>query len=98
MLILVLGSLVASFIITGMTHQMFPDGRFPLMTVLLVIVLSAGGAYAGQIYLGNASVFTGAFIGAGISSSLLFYLFDQTGILAQEPRPEETQQPNESSH
>ena len=92
MLITWFGMLAASFIITGMINQMFPDGRFPLATILLVIVLSAIGAYLAHLYLGHNSIFTSAFIGAGISSSVLFYFFHTTGIFVQEPLPEEKEE------
>jgi hypothetical protein len=84
-----LGSFAAAFIVTGMINQMFADGRFPLHTILLVVFASTAGAYAGHLYLGPASIFTSEFIGAAITSTLLFYFFDRTGILAQEPWPNE---------
>ncbi len=90
-MLLLLGSFCAAFFITGMICQLFPDGRFPLTTILLVIALSTLAAYSAHTYMGNSSIFTGAFIGAGVSSSVLFLLFDRTGVLAQEPWPEEEQ-------
>ena len=88
---LLLGSFVAGFFITGMICQLFPDGRFPLSTILLVVAASTLSAYMAHLYMGSSSIFTGAFIGAGVSSGVLFLLFDRTGILAQEPWPEEEQ-------
>ena len=90
---LLFGSFCAAFFITGMICQLFPDGRFPLSTILLVVALSTLAAYSAHSYMGSSSIFTGAFIGAGVSSSALFLLFHRTGILAQEPWPEEEQGP-----
>ena len=87
-----LGSLFAAFIITGMINQLFPDGRFPLSTILFVIAISTLAAHGAHTYLGSSSIFTGAFIGAGVSCSVLFLFFDRTGLLAQEPLPQEEQE------
>lgn len=84
MIWLIAGSLFASFVVTGMLAQLFPDGRFPFPTILLVIVLGAVGAYAGNLYL-RESIVTGALLGAGFVSGGVLLLFHRTGFLAQEP-------------
>lgn len=81
------GYFVAAFIVTGMVSQLFPDGRFPFTTTLLVIALSTLGAGLGHRYLGESSIFTGALLGAAATSSLLLFLFHRTGLLAQTPWP-----------
>ncbi|MDQ4076875.1 MAG: hypothetical protein M3220_11600 [Chloroflexota bacterium] len=84
-----LGYVAASFVMTAMIAQLFPDGRFPLLTILLVMLVSTAGAWAGDNFLSEASIFTGALVGATLTSALLFFLFHRTGILVQEPWPEE---------
>jgi hypothetical protein len=80
-----IGYAAASFIISVMLAQLFPDGRFPLSTLFLVILVSTGGAWAGNRYLGDVSIFTGAFVGAALTSGLLFLLFHRMGLLVQDP-------------
>ncbi len=96
-MIALLGFAAAAFVVTTMLSQLFPDGRFPLSTVLLVMLASIGGAWAGNRFLGEASIFTGALVGAGVTSALLFGLFHRTGLLAQEPWPDSSP-PDEEPH
>ena len=90
---IIVGSLLASFIVTGMLAQMFPDGRFPLSTIGLVILMSAVGAYAGHRFLSDASLITGGLVGAALTSGVLLFVFHRTGVLAQEPWPTEGSPP-----
>ncbi len=84
-----LGYLIASFIMTTMLSQLFPDGRFPLTTILLVLIVTIGGAWAGDRLLTGSSIFTGTLVGATICSGALFIIFHRTGFLAQTPWPKE---------
>jgi hypothetical protein len=76
--------LVISFIMTTMLSQLFPDGRFPLVTFLVVVVAGTGGAWIGNLYL-QGSLVTGALLGASIISTLLLVIFHRTGLFVAEP-------------
>jgi hypothetical protein len=91
MLPTLLFSLAISFIMTTMLAQLFPDGRFPFPTLLLVMLAGAAGAWFGNLYLGS-SILTGGLLGAGLTSSLLLFLLHRLGILVAEPWPVEKKQ------
>jgi tetrahydromethanopterin S-methyltransferase subunit E len=82
--------LLVSFVVTSMLVQLAPDGRFPLTTIFIAIIVGAVGAWAGDQYLAASTIFTGALVGAGIASGALLLLLHQTGILVQEPEAVET--------
>jgi hypothetical protein len=86
---------LVSFIVTSMLVQLAPDGRFPLTTIFIAIIVGAAGAWAGDQYLAASTIFTGALVGAGIASGVLLLLLHQTGILVQEPEPTEASQGRE---
>jgi hypothetical protein len=83
----ILGPLLAAFIFTVMIQQVFPDGRFPVRTSLLVIALSALAARITRIYFAGSTIFTPEFVGAGLTAVILFAIFHRTGWLAQELPP-----------
>lgn len=84
-----LGPLFAGFILTVMVQQVFPDGRFPARTSLLVIALSALAARLTRLYFAGSTIFTPEFVGAGLTAVVLFALFHRTGWLAQDVPPTE---------
>ncbi|MBA3531568.1 MAG: hypothetical protein H0T73_06550 [Ardenticatenales bacterium] len=79
-----LGFLAASFIMTTMLSQLFPDDRFSLTTILLVMLAGTAGAWAGNVYLRDSAIFTGALVGATLVSGGLLLLLHRTGLLVQE--------------
>lgn len=85
MLWALLGYLAASFIMTAMLAQLFPDGRFPMSTILLVFLAATLGAWAGDHYLGSMTIFTGGLVGAGLVSGGLLFILHRAGLLVQEP-------------
>ena len=91
MLPTLLFSLAISFIMTAMLAQLFPDGRFPVPTLLLVMLAGAAGAWFGNLYLGS-SILTGGLLGAGLTSGLLLFLLHRLGILVAEPWPVENKE------
>lgn len=84
-----LGPLLAAFILTVMVQQVFPDGRFPARTSILVIALSALAARLTRLYFAGSTIFTPEFVGAGLTAVILFAIFHRTGWLAQEVPPAE---------
>lgn len=88
----ILGPLLAAFILTVMVQQVFPDGRFPVRTSLLVIALSALGARITRIYFADSTIFTPELVGAGLTAVVLFAIFHRTGWLAQEVPPSENKE------
>jgi hypothetical protein len=85
----IFGPLLAGLILTVMVQQVFPDGRFPVRTSLLVIALSALAARLTRLYFAGSTIFTPEFVGAGLAAVILFAIFHRTGWLAQEVPPAE---------
>jgi hypothetical protein len=86
--------LAISFIMTTMLAQLFPDGRFPLATLLLVIVAGTAGAWVGNQYL-EGSLVTGALLGATVISAALLVLFHRLGLLVADLPPTESREEGE---
>jgi hypothetical protein len=90
-----IGAIVAGFLLTVMTQQVFPDGRFPATTSILVGLLASLSALITRVYFAGATIFTPEFVGAGLVSLVLFAIFHRTGWLAQDVPPSENKEDSE---
>lgn len=91
------GSLISGFLLTVMVQQIFPDGRFPVRTSLLVIALASLAARITRLYFAGSTIFTPELVGAGLTAVVLFAIFHRTGWLAQPLPPADPSDSQEES-